>query len=903
MADSWKRAKAAAEQAELNRQRVQKEQESAREIMAQWDRIEQAISEFERLKSAQSYVRHRQVEQWLESHRALAGSLKGGHGHSSLDPCNLSTVQTLIHYSDNAEQLVREANQAFTVAQYEKYRPLFDSIESHPLNNDQREAIIHDEDSNLVVAGAGTGKTSSIVGKVAFLLSSGAAKPDQILLLAFTRKAAEEMSGRLDSRIGPSAAGLSVRTFHGFGLEIIAQVRGEKPSLAFDDKEGGQYRVLADAFDRCSQDEEYARRAVEYFAYFLQPVVTAQSFDSPGESYRYLKSQRPLYLKGERLAMRGEDLRSFDEVDIANFLFTHGVEYEYETEYRVRTASKDHRQYTPDFYLPAYDIYIEHFAVNRNGEVPDWFSSRNGKSASQAYTDDMTWKRQLHRENKTKLIETFAYEKKEGVLLENLEKRLLEHGVVLCERSSIELIRELKTHAQKPVPLFIKFMATFLELAKSNGFVMADLRRNVARLGNQSRATAFLDLFEPISDAYEAYLRTRGVIDFSDMIAMATAHIRNREYVSPFKYILVDEFQDISIGRYRLLKSLIDQNPEQRLYCVGDDWQSIFRFTGADISVMVDFSGHFGFAKRTSLAGTYRFGQPIADISSRFVMKNPNQIPKTITSHRHGEDEPLPCEIRYASDMAQGVEEILRDLNGAAVSRKASVSVGVLGRYRHDEPRGLTSIAARYPSLQVVYNTVHAAKGLEWDYVVLSNVIAGKYGFPTEICDDPILELVLTGDKGAKNPEERRLFYVALTRARRKVFILTDPTCPSVFVKELEAQSGKMTLCPVCKTGFLVERSNGQFIGCDNYPYCTYTSIPGSEPCPKCQIGSLVHRYGKWSRFLGCTNRDCDYTKNDPELCPMAGCTGQVVLRKGPHGNFLGCSKFTETGCRFRRKC
>ena len=280
-ADSQRKAKAAAEQAELNRQRVQKEQESARQIMAQWDRIEQAIAEFEPLNSPQSYVRHRQVERWLESHRALAGSLKGGHGHSSLDPCNLSTVQTLIHYSDNAEQLVREANQAFTVAQYGKYRPLFDSIESHPLNNDQREAIIHDEDSNLVVAGAGTGKTSSIVGKVAFLLSSGAAKPDQILLLAFTRKAAEEMSGRLDSRIGPSAAGLSVRTFHGFGLEITAQVRGEKPSLAFDDKEGGQYRVLADAFDRCSQDEGYARRAVAYFAYLLQPVITAQSFDSP----------------------------------------------------------------------------------------------------------------------------------------------------------------------------------------------------------------------------------------------------------------------------------------------------------------------------------------------------------------------------------------------------------------------------------------------------------------------------------------------------------------------------------------------------------------------------------------------------------------------------------------------
>lgn len=255
------------------------------------------------------------------------------------------------------------------------------------------------------------------------------------------------------------------------------------------------------------------------------------------------------------------------------------------------------------------------------------------------------------------------------------------------------------------------------------------------------------------------------------------------------------------------------------------------------------------------------------------------------------------------TDMAQEVTSILTALDELAVNRGSVTSVGVLGRYHHDAPEELDAIAARMRRLQVTYSTVHAAKGLEWDYVIVCNVIAGRYGFPTEICDDPILALVLSGDEGARNPEERRLFYVALTRARRKVLILTDPTRPSVFVKELESQNGKKTLCPACKTGFIVERVGGEFMGCDNFPYCTYMVVPGGQACPQCGAVSLVPRYSKWGRFLACSNRTCGYKeKTDPEPCPESGCAGHLVRWEGKYGAFLGCSSFRKTGCRYKRK-
>lgn len=883
-----------------------KREAAERQLGTQWilthnEEFTRAAAAFNALISEKAYINHRRVVQWKSRFKQVIAEVPRKYSKEDIDPEVLSQLRKFINCVTLCNFRVGKANEAYVRNELMRYKTLFDTIEKYPLNNDQRRAIVHDEDANLVIAGAGTGKTSSIVGKVTYLLASGKAKPDEILLLAFTNKAVDEMRDRIRNCSGGQPGDVEVRTFHGYGLDIISSVRDERPDVANTDPKE-RHQILARIFDVLMADAAFAKRVVIYFAYYMQPVYDAKSFDSLGDYYRYLKSQRPLHLRGDRLSMKGDALRSFEEVDIANFMFTHGVDYEYEADYCVPTSDRMHRQYKPDFFLPAHDIYIEHYGIDRQGNVPSWFSPRKGMTATQAYTKDIEWKRNIHRRNGTTLVETYSYEKKEGTLFGNLTRTLQDLGVVFRPRSAKQILEHLRGHAQKPIPHLVKLVGTFLELTKSNGFSMAELRALAKQQDDRNRTLAFLDIFEPIYESYEAQLRAEGKIDFSDMIAQATSYIENAEYPSPFKYILVDEFQDISVGRYRLLQELINQKPEQRLYCVGDDWQSIFRFTGSDISAMVDFEEKFGYTKTTSLDVTYRFGQSLVDLSSGFVMKNPYQLTKEIESHGDDEDD-TSCEIRYAEFPEHEVLAVLEELDEVAQSERKTVAVAVLGRYSFDKPKGLASSSRRFQHIQVEYSTVHKAKGLEWDYVIVTNVTTGKYGFPTEICDDPILELVLSGDSGSRNSEERRLFYVALTRARRKVYVVTNPARTSTFVKELEAESGKIEFCPECKTGFLVQRKGGEFIGCDNYPYCTYTVNPDANPCPSCNTGSLVYRFSKRGRFLACSNRACSYTESaDQELCPQPGCTGHIVRRQGPRSPFLGCSNFHSTGCRYTKK-
>lgn len=162
------------------------------------------------------------------------------------------------------------------------------------------------------------------------------------------------------------------------------------------------------------------------------------------------------------------------------------------------------------------------------------------------------------------------------------------------------------------------------------------------------------------------------------------------------------------------------------------------------------------------------------------------------------------------------------------------MTVDVLGRYRFDRD----AMPARTPSvLDVSFRTVHASKGLEADYVILPNVSSGTYGFPSEVVDDPVLALAMTEADPYPHAEERRLFYVALTRARRHVTMIGVQGRESSFVSELLADhridvSPLSTVkavegCPACGKGTLVVRhqraTGGAFLGCSSFPRCTYT--------------------------------------------------------------------------------
>ncbi|MCY3788886.1 MAG: topoisomerase DNA-binding C4 zinc finger domain-containing protein, partial [Gemmatimonadetes bacterium] len=318
----------------------------------------------------------------------------------------------------------------------------------------------------------------------------------------------------------------------------------------------------------------------------------------------------------------------------------------------------------------------------------------------------------------------------------------------------------------------------------------------------------------------------------------------------------------------------------------------IYRFGGSDIAIMREFEAHFGEYERVDLKAMFRTCDRIASVATDFVLQNPAQLKKEIHP-LHKADGPA-MHIGLA-----GVDDV--SLLGEALDRIAEHSAGradtstvlLLGRYRHNKPRNLGHLAQRHPRLRLSYMTVHRSKGLEADYAVILGLCTGKHGFPTQIADDPLIDLVLAASESHPNAEERRLLYVAMTRARRQVYLLADGDPPSAFVRELMqgdydiASFGRMpesdVPCPQCKTGRLERRQNrrggGTFYGCSNWPYCPFTA----RPCPHCGIGLPV----RTDNTHRC--RDCRATL---ESCPK--CTGWLEIRMGRYGRFQGCSNWPE---------
>jgi DNA helicase-4 len=410
---------------------------------------------------------------------------------------------------------------------------------------------------------------------------------------------------------------------------------------------------------------------------------------------------------------------------------------------------------------------------------------------------------------------------------------------------------------------------------------------------------ALLEIFKPIYESYQTYLQERKEIDFADMIAKAIEHVEAGRFYSPYAHILVDEFQDISEARARLLTALKNQRSESVLFAVGDDWQSIYRFTGSDIGLTKQFEKSFGASAVTALDMTFRFNNMIGAVSSRFVLKNPEQIKKTLSSHSNVH-EPNVSLIRVL-EPEQGVRMALKAIDETVrLKRDKKTSVMILARYNFQIiPEALSrTIIKNYSQLNIECMTTHAAKGKEADYVIVIGMDKGKHGFPSEVVTDALLEFMLPPDENYKFAEERRLFYVALTRARHRVYLVYNPLQASSFIKELLNEKYPICTtefdeslqhppiaeapCPGCLYGSLVPRNgkNGSFVGCNNYPYCRYTE----RACPQCSY--LMVRNG---RFRICANGNC---RGFIPICPACG--GEMVKRTGPYGPFWGCRNYRQ---------
>ena len=793
------------------------------------------------------------------------------------DAPELRVLRNIRAFLAEPHRVREKANEAFVAHELVRARELFDRIETHSLTQEQRQAVVTDERHNLVIAAAGSGKTSVIVAKAAWLVQRGFQRPSELLLLAFARTAQEQMEKRLRARLGTAWANdITVRTFHSLGSEIIGEAEGRRPSVASVAEDDDALRHQLKGFvEEIREDPKVSERVLKWFQHSFAPYKSQHEFKSWGEYYEYLRSFSIRALNGERV-------KSFEEVVIANFLYLHGVRYEYEAHYEHDTATAKKSQYKPDFHLPDYGVYIEHFGLDAKRQTAPYIDREK-------YLRDMKWKREKHRRHGTVLIETFSREHVAGVLLRNLKEKLTARGVTMSPIPSEQVFAVLREQGR--IDRFTMLVATFLRHFKGSGLPIDALRNRALGHWDPERSLAFVNLFEPIAERYEEALVESGEVDFEDLINRATKHVEAGRFRSPFRYLLVDEFQDISPAEARLLKALLHSSPGARLFAVGDDWQAIYRFRGSDTAIMREFGEHFGPFERRYLETTFRCSDRLAKVATDFVLRNRAQIRKAVrarcSTNRPAVHVGLPGQGRPL--LREALDRIAED----ARRHDGTPDVLLISRYRRQKPSDMYTLKRRYSGLRLDWETAHGSKGREADYVIILSLCSGRYGFPSEINDDPLLDLVLAKPEAHPNAEERRLLYVAITRARRQAFLLADGDSPSSFVNELiggkydvavfgQPRNGDVS-CPRCSEGRLLEKRNAQdgssFYRCSNHPWCECKV----NPCPSCSTGLPV-RVGDAHRCRKC---GAPY-----DSCPE--CDSWLNTKKGKHGPFLGCSTWPD---------
>ena len=722
----------------------------------------------------------------------------------------------------------------------------------------QKKAVLTDDDSTLINAGAGSGKTKTILHKLSYLVDNQMCAPEEILVLAYNRNVKEELVERIKSIKNQKIknklveiAKKNVHTFHGYGYK---QLRHKKSVAKFTEKASDfeselklkKGKEVDTIINELYTDKKFKEDLLTYFSeYFFTYKDYFKDIENFDDYVKYIRNIGQITLSGDAM-------RSYEEVEIANYLFINGIKFEYEKEYdgdylyesdeadfsikdKNHLKSKGNKKYHPDFYLTDYKVYLEHFALNKDNQAPSFFKNPSG------YYDQYLEKIKVHKNNKTKLITTFSWEKSEGKLLKNLEKKLKKHNVKFKRIKDSDLLKIFKSSGK--LSRFTELVSTFMSHYKSNELNEKKVKDKILTIigdNNKRRCLVFLNLFIKIFNKYQEDLKKDNSIDFDDMVIEGRKELQ----VQGLKYVIVDEFQDISQARAKFLKKIKELN-NAKLYCVGDDWQAINKFNGGDVTIFtLDFKKLFGHYERVDIDTTFRYGNLINDISSEFIQKNPSQLEKKV----------LPIkDIRGSS-----INIYERNVFSETLKKitKKHKNIFILGRYNLDKYDNTirkrffkSNITTKYEiqkftknkSLDASYKTIHAAKGLEADVVCLVNMFPGRFGFPSQMEDDEILALVLPNPEQYPNAEERRLMYVAMTRARKEVHLFSgNGFFSSEFVKELKNEFRSINqigsddkkgdigrICPTHKVKLQRRKGyRGPFYGCPKYfssEQCRYT--------------------------------------------------------------------------------
>lgn len=758
------------------------------------DSIDKNIAkEVKALFGQDKYVSHSEVERFICEHKRYFDNLlvaqKLGLKELITDPHTAVICDDL----PGLEKHKENSNRKFIKNHLSE--PL--AIRGHNLIEEQKKAVICDEDNTLVVNSAGGGKSTLIEAKARYLINTSNVSPKDILVLAFNHSVAEELSGKMKD------VGVECGTFHAIAQGILARKYGYKPSF-FEPKDG-----LAVYFDLMSTDSQFKRVVADYAISTSYDGLKAPYEYETEEDYEdavieYNSKRRgkcldKLFPEYKDMDGRTVACKSIQECGICDFLGSHGIPFKYERFYEHEVYRPDRKRYQPDFAIYKHKgdttplLYIEHIGINKEGKCAPGIDKK-------AYEEKREWAQKIHEKYKTVLLETTGAEFDDHSVFTNLAQKLKKHGIDLSKT----VAPPFNNYDYSDIG---ELCVSYVSLMKSSCQSFSDIRKKV-----QSKDDLYF-LDKMIGRYLEEYERIKkgdddkdNKVDFDDAILEATELLNNGIVQQTYKYILIDEFQDISIARHRFVKALRDS--ETKLFCVGDDWQSIYRFSGSDLSLFADFERYTGYASKIEAGTTFRFGNPARKVSSTFINQS---MPCGKKVKQYDKDKVTEIEtLPYEKDPVSQIQTILDDIlvedagNGNDNDEKIIPKVIFLARnspkkdaafkYLYNPSLKITNKKAKrgkkyfvsYKGEEIPFYSIHAAKGLEAENVIVLNCNEDKFGIPSQMSESPLLRYVLSKPDPYPYAEERRLFYVALTRATTKTWLLYKENLPSPFIREIQ---------------------------------------------------------------------------------------------------------------------
>ncbi len=798
----------------------------------------------------------------------------------------------------------------------EQYKTLFDTLERQPLTLKQRQACVSPAQNTLVLAGAGTGKTSTLMGRVAYLIQSQQARADEILMLAFAVEAADEMQERgeflLGSRLtvisrgqveqggvtqaqvgqgGETQAqveqggvtqaqvgqggvrqakgacvnvpnktqGFTARTFHSLGLHILQSVQNqehERKTLSSEqslnpskdiklkltqlNEEGRLQAFMRSSFQDLLQQEDglYAQALQDYYTFYNDEIA-----------------------QGIWRSLADEYVRNPLELMLANTLYLSNIAYQYQAHFADDIYLSPYKPYRATFFLPACNLYINVFnCVEADLDKPQEKSAlahrqrreqvrrihhKRGITALEIYQDKIldgisgelltkVFINSLQCQNvdseQSQDVDSEQSQDVDSVQCQNVDSEqcqdvdyeqnsitgqsdaqdLPSYTAALFVQDSPSYSIELQ-YLQAMQVLFIEQLKACPRQAMSNPIMRSQGRADqllqlltnlmqtlhaegidgqVLKQSLSCELQCLVDLLNPLYSCYLEALKDESAIDFEQMIQYATAAVRSGAYKVSWRDILIDEFQDISPSRFALIQAIREQKPDIRIFCVGDDWQSIYQFAGSQVRYTRDFEQYFGASQRYTLDMTFRFHQALCDISTRFIQANPLQTRKDLKSFQA--ESKMGLSLLSDEMSMDRVLEQIASIQVASLDHNKlpkPLSCLVLARFSHLLPstQELSRWHTRFPHLRIKLSTIHAAKGKEADYVIVLGNQAGQFGLPSDKQSHPLIQIIRQDEEDYLHAQERRVFYVAITRARQHVYLLYSVKKPSAFIQELEA--------------------------------------------------------------------------------------------------------------------